>query len=419
MRCRRIVRGVLPGFTAALLLLRISLGDESEENQMRVRRTVRSGGEQHVRTAIAVTVAVAAGLALAACGSDDSAKSKAGDSAGASEAAAAAQAFVKPFLETPTQITVTESLPGLPETGKTFVWVSCDTSLCRDIAGGAKEAAETVGWNYKNLTFKLADPASLVAALNQALDLSPAAVGFTALPEAVWSTVLPAYQKAGVQLVPAVVGPVKLNETVPANIFGDESQNTQAKLLANYTISDSKGTAEGLLVRVPDLVTLKAFDAGVEEAYKACDTCELSSVDVGLAQVAAGQVNGVITSELQRNPGIKYVILPSSDFAQGLSSALQTAGLNDIRILAVGSTEQDLQDVMDGRATGFVPFSAKYAGWLAVDSALRKSAGVPFPEGYGQIPMQLFVKENTAEPFSSYEEPADFRAQFEKLWKLK
>ncbi|WP_190814614.1 substrate-binding domain-containing protein [Saccharopolyspora pogona] len=362
---------------------------------------------------------IAAGLVLAACGSDDTSQSRPQNSAEASKAARAAEAFVEPFLATPTDITVTDPLPSQPEGGKAFVWVSCDTSLCRDIAKGAEEAAEAVGWSYKNLTFKLADPASLVAALNQALDFSPAAVGFTALPEAVWSTVVPVYEKAGVQLVPAVVGPVELSETVPANIFGDESQNTQAKLLANYTIADSDGTASGLLVRVPDLITLKAFDGGVQEAYEACKTCDLSTVDVGLAQVAAGQVNGVITSELQRNPKIKYVILPSSDFAQGLPSALSTAGLNDIRILAVGSTEQDLQDVIDGRATGFVPFSAKYAGWLAVDSALRTAAGVQLPEGYGRIPMQLFVKKNTTEPFSSYEEPSDFRDQFMALWKLK
>src|SRR5699024_8721743 len=117
---------------------------------------------------------------------------------------------------------------------KTFVWISCDTSLCRDIADGVKEAATAVGWTYENLTFKLADPASLVAALDQALDLGPTAVGFTALPEAVWATAVPAYQEARVQIIPAVVGPVELSETVPANIFGDESQSTQAKLLANY-----------------------------------------------------------------------------------------------------------------------------------------------------------------------------------------
>lgn len=386
-------------------------------NRRSIARRPRT--RQWLRTGTALAAVAAAALSLAACGEETSGPaSSESASATSNPAATAAQSFIDPYLKAPTSITVSEALPEAPAKGKTFVWISCDATTCSSIGSGVKEAAGAAGWAYKELSFKNADPNTLVAALNQALEMSPTAVGFAALPEAVWSSVIPAYQKADVQLVPAVVGPVELNATIPANIFPDASQNTQGKVLANYTIADSNGSAEALLLKVPDLVTLKAYNQGVEEAFASCPSCTLSSVDVSLAQVAGGQVNGVITSQLQRNPNIKYVILPTSEFTEGLPAALQTAGLSDIKIVGTGTRQQDFQDIMSNKASAFVMFGPTYTGWLVVDAALRKAADMTFPEGYGQTPMQLFTKDNTTEAPAEFEEPADFRAQFEKLWKV-
>ena len=52
-------------------------------------------------------------------------------------------------------------LKSKPPTGNTLVWLKCDVNQCVDEGNGLQAATQALGWTYKELDYKSADPATL------------------------------------------------------------------------------------------------------------------------------------------------------------------------------------------------------------------------------------------------------------------
>ncbi|WP_241255665.1 sugar ABC transporter substrate-binding protein [Candidatus Protofrankia californiensis] len=375
--------------------------------------------------AAAVAVGTFLVLALAGCSSsDDAGKDAVTPTAtgSASAAVAAAQAEVTKLLQAPTSIGVTEPLKSAPAKGGTLVFLSCENGLCQVLAKGMGTAAKAAGLEYKNQPIKLADPATLIAGMQQALEMNPKPVGvaFAGIPEAVWGSQAPAFQKAGVPLIPIAVGETTASPVVPAgSLDGPADARAQASAIANFFIADSQGRGKSLIVNVPDVGSLKIVtDQYVSTVKSGCPDCSVGTVDVTLAQVGGGQVVPAVVSALQRNRDVKYVVTVQGEFTQGLQAAVKAAGLPDVQLLGINPAKFNQQQVQTGEAKAFTLLPFNIMAWKAVDVALRYAQGMSVEPGDGALPLQLLTKETVGSPQDSIDRPEDYEQQFKKLWKV-
>lgn len=376
--------------------------------------------QQRSRTlALALTLSMAA---LAGCGDGGEAAAPDGapSSSGGSAQVQAAQAEVDRLLEPPTSLGVTEPLKARPSGLGPLVYLSCENALCQEIAKGMEQAASAAGVPFRNQPIKLADPATLVAGMQQALALSPKPSGvvFAGLPEPVWGSQLPAFEKAGVPLIPIAVGATSDSPALPAgSLDGPADGDAQATAIANYFIAASKGEGKALVLNVPDVGLLKSVTEKFQSTVAAgCSGCSVDTVDVTLAQVGGNAVVPAVVSALQRQPDTDYVVTVQGEFTQGLQAAARAAGIDDIKLIGINPTASNQQELLSGEAGAFTLLPFTVMGWMAVDVALRVAQDLPVEEGAGGLPLQLLTKDTVGTPAASLNRPEDFQEQFKKLW---
>ncbi|MBL7494613.1 sugar ABC transporter substrate-binding protein [Frankia sp. AgB1.9] len=377
-----------------------------------------------LRSAFAVGALAGLMLATAACGSSGSSagtQPAAGSSASAPAAVASAQAVVDQLLKPPTSLGVTDRLTKAP-TGGTFVYLSCELALCQILNKNMSEAASAAGLGFKSIPIKSADPATLIAGMQQALTLSPPPVGvsFAGLPEAVWGSQVAAFAAAGVPLIPVGAGETSKSPAVPAgSLNGPADITAQAKAIASYFVANSAGRGKALVLNVPDIGAFKQFTGDFSsQVASACPGCSVKQVDITLAQTASNGVVPAVVSALQRDPSIDYVVTVEGEWTAGLVPAAKAAGRSGIHIVGINPTSVDQQAILAGTETAFVNIPLKITSWKAVDVALRYAQKMPIADGDGATPYQLLTKATITEPEDSVDAPSDYVAQFRKLWGL-
>ncbi|MCW2761475.1 MAG: hypothetical protein JWR85_1676 [Marmoricola sp.] len=374
---------------------------------------------------------IIAATALTACGNSDAqstdsptTSSPSASSGGGSDEVAAAQAKVDLFKQEPTSIRVTEPLKSVPEKGKTFVWMKCDVGQCKDEGDGIKEAVTAIGWNYKEYSYKSADPATLVSALKQAVQLKPAPAGvaLSGLPRAVWESVVPAYQAAKIPIVIGYVGGGdNVKDPVIGEMGGDLDVTEYGDMIAQWFIADSEAKGKAVLSSVNDFPVLKTFSTSFKASVAAgCKACTIKEVNATIPQVFAGAIPGQMVSALQADPSIKYVISSNMPFLTGISAKLAAANLTGVKIGAESGDVGGLT-LLKGNDPNYqatTGLALHYTGWAFVDMVLRHMQGIPIAPYNGGLPKQLLLKGSSFEISDSYDKPANFREEFKKLWKV-
>lgn len=375
------------------------------------RRSVRAWG---LAAAVLPLLLIAAACSSSG-GSDASAPS--GSASGSSAAVSAAQATVEQYEAVPTTISQSTPLKRPVTKGKTFVDLECENTQCHDIATGVEAAGKAIGWNVKLVSYDDTQPATLTAAFQQALQYHPVAVSLTGTAPALWSGVLPEYKQAGVPIIPASVGPITVQDPVAATVDGAGAYTGPAKAIADWFIAQSNASGHLLLVDVPSFPVLKETATAVSAEIAAqCPNCKVSDFDATIAQVDANSVVSAVVSQLQRDPSIKYVISTDGVFISGLASAAKAAGVTGLQIGSTIGGIVNEQDILAGSESATLPWPGVVEGWVIIDAAARVSEGMSVPDGDGNQPFQLLVKGNFTTPQESLLEPADYPAQFEKLW---
>jgi ribose transport system substrate-binding protein len=377
------------------------------------------------RPAIAATCVIGTLLLTAACGSGSSgggtpAAASGGSSAGATNSSlTAAQAVVKKYEATPQSIPQQTPLKHAATKGKTFVDLVCENTQCHDIAIGVQAAGKAIGWNIKLISYNDAQPATLASAFNQALRYHPVGVSLTGTSPALWSSVLPAYKKAGVPIFPASVGPVAVQDPIGGTIDSLGAYTVPAQAIADWFITASGGSGHVLLVDIPSFPVLKeTADAVTKSINSGCSKCKITDFNATIPQVDSNGVVPAVVSQLRRDPSIKYVISSDGVFISGLASAAKAAGVTNLKIGSTIGGITNEQDILTGTESATLPWPGVIEGWVIIDAAARHSEGMPVPDGDSNQPLQLLVKGNFTTPQESLLQPADYPNQFKKLWQV-
>ena len=303
------------------------------------------------RSRIAVLL-VPLALVAAACGSDDDSGSDTTD--GATEATdapdstddmtettddmtettddmggdgvAAAQAIADANSEPATDIGPTIPLDGVPE-AKTVGWLECEQPSCVAITPGIEDAAAALGWDVVTIPATSADQGP---AIQQALDQGVDFIAHTGSPLATAEEQIAAAQDAGVGYYSCYSTDVPDPENNNLFIQCGDSEGVfgTGNLISQWIIADSGGTANTLLVNIPDFPVLVSEAEGAAAAYEEnCPDCNLETLDTTIDSLIAGEVPAAVASRLQANPDIDYIHFTFGDLPAGVADTLEDLSL--------------------------------------------------------------------------------------------
>ena len=383
-------------------------------------------------TAAAVTAGcgssnkAASGTSKAAATSSAGTTSTGAESSSTSAAAASGvpanlAAQVATLEKAPTKLALTTPLPKAPPKG-TMIWMNCDVPACTIIGDGVKAGVEAAGWTFKEINYVSANPATLTSALTQALAQHPTAVTLSGIPPTDgWSSVIPAYKKAGIPIIPTFLGPTPLTSTVVANPGGPADRYQDGVNMAKWFIVDSKGKGIALLQRLDGFPILAQWANGFQATVsKDCKACKITTLKSTIADATGGSIPGTIVPALESNPSATYMISADLEFLDGLPSLMKAANLTG-KVKVAGATPDLTGEklIENGTWTAATPQKDTLGGELAADVAFREAEHIPIPKADdGPITSQILLKGGPWTPAQSFTIP-NYQAQLDKLWKVK
>ena len=367
---------------------------------------------------VAITLGVGASTAASASSSSTSAQ------------VAKAKLAVKGYENVPTKILGTP-LPKRPASGQTVAYLECDNPACTLQGQGVKAAAAALGWTFKEIPFELANPATLISAMDGALQLQPkpAFVIEVGVPEAAFAGEIPKFKAAGVGIVTSTAGSFTPDRTLLGYLNAQRYAQQLAQRLGEWFIADSGGTGHAVVQNVSAVAFSQELTTDFKSVVaKNCSKCTVSSVDISLVQFATdGGVSATI-SAVQANPDLNYIISSVFSTTFGLRAGLDTAGRPNVKIAGNGGEYTNDVNIANGTESAWVNYSTALQGWGDIDTGLHGLAGKKWQYTSDNYPPLLLVtKQNlaklggpaAAKATGSFEYPANYAAQYKKLWHIK
>jgi ribose transport system substrate-binding protein len=365
----------------------------------------------------------AAGTASASAEPSSATASGTAAAASGTSALAAAQAAVSHYEKQPATLAGITPLTSKPPTGKTVVFIDGGVPQTKLAASGTAAAAAALGWTFKDIVVDAANVSNVAQGFQQALVFKPYMVVTDGLPITEWQSVLPAYKKAGVPIIPAYdVGDAGSTVVPTMNVGGGYYYSEAAVMLAEWFIASSGAQGHALLVGVAGFDQATLFDNSfLATVAKDCPACQISQVQLTAAQAVNNQGGPTIINALRRDPSLKYMIISNAPFLAGIHSSLAAAGLTGIQWAGGSGTITDLDAIVSNQEAATTGVALRIAGWEVVDAGLRYYEHMPYASDYGQLPTQLQTADNRSEwqLTNSFQEPANYASLFEQAWGVK
>ena len=360
-----------------------------------------------------VGLAVLPLLALAACGSSDSAGD--GDSADNSADTAAAEALIAPYTGQPSEFPISTPLTTSPK-GKKVAYMDCGTPICALFYDIAQPAAQALGMTLTRIdTGQAADTVS--TAFDTAVSGGYDGVFVPAIPPALWERGLDALNKAGIPVVTTGVTGGDPSKIAVMQV-SDKNVTEAAGLLAAKVVAEHGSDVNAVLYQTPELPFTGLLSEQFQKKMKElCTGCKVRIADIPAASLG-NKAPSIIVDDLQAHPDTKTVVFSVGEQANGLASAMKTANL-DVEMLANSPTPETLQQMKDGDIDDALGLDLATIGWTAIDSLARLSTGQDAdPGAIADIPPMQFLtaKELPEDVSHGWVAYPDFADRFMKLW---
>jgi ABC-type sugar transport system substrate-binding protein len=376
------------------------------------------------RVPLGLAALLSSAALVAACGSSSgsnaTASNAAASSSGGSQSAAIAPV---PPTSPANAFPIATPLKSKPPK-RSIAWLACELPTCQGLlSAGYKEAAAALGWNFRQINYKVSDPAS---AVQQALDNNVNYIAITGIPPVAFQQQATAAAKRHIPIVSCfdTTNPAPTSNGVYMQCANTYGYGLQAKQMANWIINDSKGKANVLMVSIRSYPILNAEEAAIKQSFaQECSGCKFNTLPVTVDDVGAGSVPGKIVAYLQSHPDVNYLELAFSDLGLGVPEALQGAGLaNHVKITGVQSDKNALEGIVKGKIAAWTAQAQGFAGWLSLDALARLSEGMPLTsyEKSGQLPSWVVDSKAQAQAVlngsGEWGGPAGYQQKFSALW---
>lgn len=365
------------------------------------------------RAALGLLVATAA-VTLAACssGSSSSPSSSPTTASSSSGSGSAVDATVAAAMAPQTTWPGPDT-PVTPPAGKKIVVIECSGQGAGCVAGakGTEAAGKVVGWTVTTVDGK-GDPTAWNAAMTQAISDKADGIVLSAVNPNLVQGALAQAKAAGIPVVLQFM-PQFPGATVDAYITTDHTVG--GKILADAVIKDSAGKAQILMLDEPEFPELvQRNDAIRAEFAAACPDCRIVASEKFNIGTMPQQLPGIVTTALQSNPTITYVMAPFDSAALFASQGIQQAGTTSVKLVGAEGDADGLGRVASGTQLYDLATVPAWAGWASVDALARlmtKQPVTPYT-----LPQRLFDKSNVPAGNTGWHGDIDYQAKFTQLW---
>lgn len=386
----------------------------------------------------------ALGLFAAACGSDSSTPSEetsgdvvvddtmaTEDTAGAAvDEVAAAKEAAALAVTIPENIALTVAASATPPTGKKVAWISCELPSCPEVGEDWPAIAKMLGWELKVINVKSFEPAPGV---QQALDWGANYIAISGSPIALYQAQFDAGIAKGVKFTSAYTtdAPQGVDGGIQGLLttVGDASYVEMAmKAFSSWIIADSNAEAKVVMVNIRDFPVLVAAENAQKAALAAgCAKCTFDVIPVTIEDLGGGKVPQAVASYLQEHTDVNYVLFAFGGLPTGVSAALKTAGITNVKLVGGDFSAPNLQEVVDGTNSAWTSNPKAEASWIMAHAMVLDSLGDTYTEERTGAALQTFIVD-TAEAaqaildgggLQNWKGPKTQADQFKALWNIK
>jgi ABC-type sugar transport system substrate-binding protein len=382
------------------------------------------------RTLAAVVATATSALAIAACSSSSSSSSSnstgstgggtsASATAGATSASlAAAMQYEQQFLNTPTSIGISTPLTSKPAAGKLLVGLDSGLGSAKVLAQYWAQAAADIGWKYKDL-ISGSTPATQQAAMNSAIQLNPAGILTSGIPNSTIQTQLTLAAQKGIWVNSSADTSPPSGAMFDTSIASPDQLAVWGKMVAAYVAVQSQGKAVVQDFQLTAFPILLDFDTAFVAAMQQwCPTCKVSTNAVPAASLGTSALTGQVTSTVTRNPSTNWLVFDLGDLEIGVDAALKAASLSGQHIGGLTADTPNIAGLKAGTENVWTAYSLPIVAYRQVDSMARKFEGMTPLNA--TLPTQLITPQNVSslvtDSAGNYVGVTDYRAQFKKLW---
>ena len=375
------------------------------------------------RTLAAVIAVATSALAIAACSSSSSSSTSDGTSASATGSAtsagmAAAAAYQQQFLNTPTSIGISTQLKAKPASGKLLVGLDSGLGSAKVLAQYWAQAAADIGWQYKDL-ISGSTPAAQQAAMNSAIQLNPAGILTSGIPNSTIQAQLVLAAQKGIWVNSSADTSSPSGAMFDTSIAAPSQLAQWGKMVAAYVVTQSQGKAVVQDFQLTAFPILLDFDtAFVAAMHQWCSTCKVTTNAVPAASLGTSALTSQVTSVVTRNPDTNWLIFDLGDLEIGVDAAVKAAGLTGLSIGGLTADTPNIAGLKSGAETVWTAYSLPIVAYRQVDSMARKFEGMPILSA--ALPTQLITPQNVSslvvDSAGNYVGVADYRTEFKQLW---
>jgi ABC-type sugar transport system substrate-binding protein len=375
-----------------------------------------------------ITAAIAATIAVAACGGSSSSSST-GSGRGSTDASAQssgtgsscatkAQQFIAPYDQLPTKLPAgLTALPTKPPSGKLIIQVAGPIPSDQQTFIQMQAATKVIGWTAKKVDYDGTVP-DLNAKLDQAIAEKPAVIALAGYPPAAIEQPLAKAKAAGIIVVLDSVASQPTSSTGFAAVSNGPVVGAKlGQILAYQFLADSGCHGSVAVFSVPyPIISLEAQQfASVVKA--SCPSCTVKNIVVQQTAIGTPAATNAAVAALQSSPSTKYAFMSIANLAAGVPQALNQAGITGVKIFGGVPDATAIAALRNGTNAFWLEESAQQNAWLTLDAALNTlETGKPARDNPA-YPLNVLTTQNikqTTGALPAY--PLDYPQEFAKLW---
>jgi ribose transport system substrate-binding protein len=368
----------------------------------------------------AALVASVSACSSTASGSPGSTASSAGSAAGVAAATAELAKYTGvPTFEAPGPNIDISSLKG-----KTIYSISQNASIpfLSATEDSEKKLAESYGINFVEYPTQ-GTSAEWTRGINEAVAAKADAIILNALDPRLVSPAVQSAKAAGIPVVSAQFFDLSQASQVPSELAGTRSDNftEAAKLQADWVIKDTGGKADVVVVENDEQLSTTAMVDSLKAEFAAnCPDCTVKYINVPSSDWAT-KIQSEVQSAIVADPNINYVIPIYDPMTQFVVPALTALGKTDsVHIATFNGTPSALTMLQQGPTVKMdIGENLDWLGAANLDQAFRGMLGQPLLADE-KTALRVFTSDNVGEtgnpPAYNQGFGDSYVAGYQKLW---
>jgi ribose transport system substrate-binding protein len=366
-------------------------------------------------------------LALAACGgSGGGGETTATDGASTEDTSGEESTALFPAAaqrnaereERPTSIGI-ETPVGVPiPEGKVIDFIQCGVPACARAGDIYEEATALLGWKLNRINAGTA-PEEIKAAYQKAIRDEPDGVVGSGYPRTLFDPEVAELKKLGIPVVEAFVQEEPGNGIIGI-VGGPVTSEHQGQLMADHILANAEDEElEVGVINVKGFETVTATGEQVEKVIAdECPTCETKRLDASVTDIGS-DLPQKISSFFTSNPEIEWATVGFSDMVIGLPTALEGAGVEDVKLTTVNINTEIAPYLENGeylQATVGTSYPEVY--WRVIDLFARVFTDQPYEEDLDDstLPYWTITAETLPSSTETFALVTDYQEQFKQLW---